>query len=126
MKKVFDVLQAIISILSGAVPLLEAKVNVLPVNPLIRQDLLTGTAITATIAGIGAWATTKYFKRTPALGWSALAGLILALAFIYLLASAGITFGLSPAAQAGAVRIAYLVVFVCIGIAVGGFLGLIS
>jgi hypothetical protein len=126
MKKVLDTLQAVISILSGAVPLLEAKVNVLPVNPLIREDLLTGTAITATIAGIGAWATIKYFKRTPVPGWSALAVLILALAFVYLVASAGISFGLSPVGQAGAVRIAYLVVFVCIGIAVGAFLGLIG
>lgn len=126
MKKTLEIASGIVSLLSGLLPWLEGKARLLPINPTIREDMLAGVALLAAVGGLASYMTVKHYHRSPKLGWIAVFCLTTSLFVVYLLASTLATFGLSAAGQAGAMRGAYLLVFLSIGMTVGGFLGTIG
>ena len=105
-------------VVSSALVFIEEKYPLLPLNPRIREDGHRVAALLALVAGFGAH---QYAKRSGRLklGWIALVLAIVMVGLIFWF-SAGPSF--SPQAVSVSARIVYVLFFVFLGGAIGGFL----
>lgn len=116
--EVFELLKNFSGVISSALVFFETEFPVLPLNPKIREDSNGVAAVVAVIAGFGAH---QYAKRSGklVLGGVALGLALVTIGCIFWLAAGT---ALSPHAESIAARVVYVLLFVFLGSAVGGFL----
>lgn len=120
-----EILKNLVIILEAALPLIEKKFELLPVNPAVRNDVVVVSVMAAAVAGFGAYHSTKQFPKTRRwLGWIALLLFLVCIGLVLAFGAAGFTFGLSPSAVSLSIRLIYVLVFSFLGVAIGAFLGL--
>ena len=120
--KLVEVLKNAVSIGQALLPLLEKWLELLPVNPALRRSALQISIVLAAAAGFGAYQTIKR-NKVLAVPWIALALSILAVVAIFAL-TGGVTFGLNPVWLSSTVQTFYILTFVFLGAAIGGFTAL--
>ena len=105
-------------VVTSALVFVEEKFVLLPLNPRIREDADRVAALLALVTGFGAH---RYAKKSgkQVLGWISLGLTILTTITIFWLAR---TTSVSPQTASSAARVAYVLFFVFLGGAVGGFL----
>jgi len=113
-----ETLKNLNGVVTSALVFIEEKYPLLPVNPRIREDGHRVAALLALVAGFGAH---QYAKRSGkiVLGWIGL-GLAIVMVLLIFWLSRGPS--ISPQAAALDARIAYVLFFVFLGGAIGGFL----
>jgi hypothetical protein len=119
----WDVIKNVISLLGAVLPILEKKIAILPVNPVIREEMMWISVMAAGIAGLGAYQSATRIPRLRFIGWLGLFLFTVIIAFLILLTQ-GHTLGLTPSDVSSAVRILYVLLFLFLGLAVGGFMGI--
>jgi hypothetical protein len=120
-----EVLKNLATLLEAALPLVEKKFELLPVNPAVREDVVVVSMVAAAVAGFGAYHSTKQFPSIRRwLGWIPLFAFLVCIGLELAFAAAGLTFGFSPSAVSLSVRLIYVLVFFFLGLAIGAFLGL--
>ena len=114
-----EILKNLSGAVSSALVLLDYKYPILPLNPKLREGLALVSAIFAAVAGLGAHQFAKRSHRLI-LGWIFLAAALIVLVAIFWLSNEPSS--LSPKTISTAARVAYVVFFVFLGAAIGGFL----
>lgn len=105
-------------IVTGGLVFLEEKLVLLPLNPRIRDEWAHVAALLALVTGFGAH---RYAKKTgrQRLGWVSVGlTVITSIVIIWLARTASI----SPQSASDSARVAYVLFFIFVGSAVGGFL----
>ena len=121
-EKVKDFAKNAVSFFQGALPLLEKKIELLPINPQLRDNALWISIVLAAVAGLGAFQTVKR-RKIPLIPWVALLFCICAVALTFAL-TGEITFGLRPLTISWAVQTLYVLIFAFLGATIGGFVGM--
>ena len=121
--KWLDVGMGILSVVPALFPLVERQFALLPVNPGIRENVLIISIVLAAVVGLGGYLTTRRYGK-PAIPWCSITAAVIAVVVMFAL-TGGMSFGMDPLLISALVASLYVVIFMLIGIAVGGFLGLI-
>lgn len=119
-----DILKNLLSLSAALLPLIEKYVELLPVNPHVRNDVWLISIMVAAVAGLGGYQSAKHLGRGRVVGWIGLLLFVLFLVVELAITTAGIEFGLPARGISLLVRVGYVLVFLSLGLAAGGFLGL--
>jgi len=116
-----EAIKNLVSVVQGVLPLLDKQIDLLPINPGLRDDVMPISIILAAAAGFGAYQTVRLAKAAV-IPWF---GLALSVIFVILLfaLTGGITFDMRPRTISLAVEVSYVLVFFFLGAAIGGFVG---
>jgi hypothetical protein len=118
MDKIAEALKSCSGIVGSLLAILQLKVSLLPINPVIAEDWWIPTSILALLAGFGTHRSAKSLGKHT-LGWGCL---VLAIALLLFLITLTTVQPLSPEAASVAAHWVYVLFFVSIGGAIGGFL----
>jgi hypothetical protein len=121
-KEFFDRAKDCLSLLQAALPFVEKSFPFLPVNPAVREELWIVSTLVAVVAGFGTYRSTKISTNTRS--WLWLWGIILFVVFLLLQIGLGHGLNLGPV-QPWATRALYVLLFLTLGMAIGGVLGLL-
>ena|SRR2546426_2196270 len=115
-----ETLKNVLSIGSAVAPLIEKVARLLPVNPVVREDVLLISTAAAGLAGLGGYQSGKRFGWI--IGWTGVCLFVVCVVLEVAITSAGFAFGLDAAGVSLAVRTGYIAIFLFFGLAVGGFI----
>ena len=121
MSKNWEVLAKLFSLLPSLLPLLEKHWSLLPVNPAVRSDVWVLSIIISAVAGFGGYQSSG---RYHFLGWTGLFLFVVTLSGELAITATEIGFGLAPRVLSLLARIGYVLLFLFLGLAIGGFLRL--
>jgi hypothetical protein len=117
-KDIVDVLKNFVGAISAVIAQLEAWRGLLPINPVIRVDLLNVSSIGAVICGICAHQYTT--RRSGPVGGVAAAIAVAALVVVIAAGVGGLD-ALNARLVSAAVRVSYVAFFSALGAALGAF-----
>jgi hypothetical protein len=121
-----DAIKNLLGLLPAVLPLIEKYIDWLPVNPLIRERLWLAGTVAAGLAGLVGYASAKQLSRGRLIVmWIGLICFVIALAILLGITESGLTFSLSPEGIAWLERLGYVLIFLFLGLAIGGVLGLL-
>jgi hypothetical protein len=119
----WEVLKNAFSLIQALLPLLEKKIDLFPINPALRDNVFVISIVLAAVAGLGGYQTVRRTEKI-ALPWLGFALTIVCGGLMFAL-TGGITFGLGPLAISWSVQACYILVFVFLGVTIGGFVGVV-
>src|SRR2546429_357485 len=104
-----EVIKNLVSVVQAVLPLLDKQIDLLPINPGLRDEAMPISIILAAAAGFGAYQTVRLAK-TAVIPWF---GLALSVVFVILLfaLTGGITLNMPPRTVSLAVEASYVLVF---------------
>jgi hypothetical protein len=118
-----DALKATASLLSGILPLIEKKIELIKLNPGVRDQVLAMSVVLAALGGFGAYRSLRNSRKGVTAGAIGMAvGFASFMLMIGLIG--GLTFGMGPVWVSWSVKAAYVVMFTSLGVALGSFLSL--
>jgi hypothetical protein len=120
-----DIIKNLLSILPALLPLLEKQIDLLPVNPLVRQDVWLISMVLAGVAGLGGYQSAKRLYFCRYIGWIGLLLLVPTVLLELGITTTEVNFGFSPPVIQLAVRGGYCLTFLLLGLSIGGFIGLL-
>jgi hypothetical protein len=118
-----DAFKASASLLAGFLPLIEKKIELLKVNPAVRDQVLVMSVVLAAMSGFGAYRSFRNSRKGVIVGSIAIALTFVSFMFAIALIS-GISFGMNPLWISWSVKSAYVLTFAFLGVALGSFLSL--
>lgn len=124
MKGFLDIAAGLISVLSGMLPMFEGRFHLLSVNPVVRAETQTGSALATAIIGLLSYMLVRYHFKRPWIGIGGVLIFLVALLIVFILPTVGAHPGMDGRLEAILIRIFYPLVFIGAGIALGGALGL--
>ena len=118
-----DALRTVASLLSGVLPIIEKKVELVKLNPAVRDQVLAMSVILAALGGFGAY---RSFRKSQNGINSGAAGMAVAFVSFMLMIGliSGLTFGLNPLWASWTIKAAYVLTFTSLGVALGSFISL--
>jgi hypothetical protein len=119
-----DLLKNVLSLFAAVLPLLEKHFDLLPVNPLVREDVWLISVIITGIVGLGGYQASRCLRGFRSIGWVGIVLLIPVLLFEIAITTTTLHFGFSPQVISFLARGGYVLTFCLLGLALGGFIGL--